>query len=229
MNSDHNAPPLNPLPPIVWLMALPLIGVELAIQLQSAGLLGAGAAMGWREAMFRHVMLLPEMLRLQWETGGHPVNELYRLVSYALVHASFSDTLFATVLFLALGKAVGEILHWWAMLVVVFCALVAGGLAHGLLVPGLKAPLVGAYPAVYGLIGAFTSLIFSNLARVGASKYRAFSLIGFLMAVQLIFALVFGGNWKWVAELSGFAAGFLVTFLVAPGGFKRIREQIRQR
>mgnify|MGYP000511738853 CR=1 FL=1 len=49
MNSDHNAPPLNPLPPIVWLMALPLIGVELAIQLQSAGLLGAGAAMGWRE------------------------------------------------------------------------------------------------------------------------------------------------------------------------------------
>ncbi len=146
-------------------MALPLIGVELAIQLQSAGLLGAGAAMGWREAMFRHVMLLPEMLRLQWETGGHPTDELYRLVSYALVHASFSDTLFATVLFLALGKAVGEILHWWAMLVVVLCALVAGGLAYGLLIPGMKAPLVGAYPAVYGLIGAFTSLIFSNLAR----------------------------------------------------------------
>ncbi len=48
------------------------------------------------------------------------------------------------------------------------------------------------------------------------------------MAVQLIFALVFGGNWKWVAELSGFAAGFVV-----PAGRARLwygqrrRDQIR--
>lgn len=229
MDQDPNAPPLNPLPPIVWLLALPPILVEVAIQLQSAGLLAVGDALGLRQGLYQQVMLLPELLRLQWETGGHPADQLHRLVSYPLVHGSFTDALFAVVLFLALGKAVGEVLRWWAVVVVVIGATVAGGLAYGLLVPGLKTPLVGAYPAVYGLIGAFTCLIFINLARVGANKYRAFSLIGFLLAAQLLFGVLFGGSWAWVAEIAGFAAGFLLTFAVIPGGFQRLLDQIRQR
>ena len=28
MPQDHNAPPLNPLPPVVWLLALPIIDEE---------------------------------------------------------------------------------------------------------------------------------------------------------------------------------------------------------
>jgi len=229
MDQYPNAPPLNPLPPIVWLLALPLILVELAIQLQAAGLAGAGQALGWRQALFQRVMFLPEVLHQQWETGGHPVGELHRLVSYPLVHGSFTDALFAVVLFLALGKAVGEVLRWWGVVVVVIGATVAGALAYGFLVPGLKTPLVGAYPAVYGLIGAFTCLIFINLARVGANKYRAFSLIGLLLVAQLVFGVLFGGSWTWVAEITGFAAGFGLTFVVSPGGFERLRDQIRQR
>jgi membrane associated rhomboid family serine protease len=229
MDQDPNAPPFNPLPPVVWLLALPVIGVELAIQLQAAGLMRAGTELGWREAMYSHVRLLPELLRLQWETGGYPADQLSRLISYPLVHAGFSDTLFAVVLFVALGKGVGEVLRWWAMLVVVLASVVAGGLAYGLLVPGLETPLIGAYPAVYGLIGALTCLIFLNLAAVGANRLRAFSLIGFLMIAQSLYALIFGGTWMWVAELAGFAAGFLTTFPVAPGGFQRALDQIRQR
>lgn len=229
MDQDHNAPPLNPLPSIVWLLALPLIVVELAIQLQTAGLVGGAEALGWRQALFQRLRFLPEVMRQQWETGGHPVEELHRLVSYPLVHGSFTDALFAVVLFLALGKAVGEVLRWWGVVAVVIGATVAGALAYGLLVPGLKTPLVGAYPAVYGLIGGFTCLIFVNLARVGANKYRAFSLIGFLLVAQLVFGVLFGGSWTWVAEIAGFAAGFLLTLLASPGGFQRLLDQIRQR
>lgn len=229
METDHNAPPLNPLPPVVWVLALPLILAELAFQMQAAGLVGNGHAAGWRTEMLRTLWLLPELMRLQWETGGYPTNELYRLVSYPLVHAGFTDALFAVVLLLALGKAVGEILRAWAVVVVVLVAVIAGSLAYGLLVPGLRTPLVGAYPAVYGLIGAFTCLIFLSLARIGSSKYRAFSLIGFLLAAQLVFGLIFGGSWAWVAEVAGFAAGFLVTFLVVPGGPGRALALIRQR
>lgn len=229
MHPDPNAPPLNPLPPIVWLLALPVIGVELAIQLQTAGLLGVGEALPWRQAVYQSVRLLPELLHLQWETGGHPADQLYRLVSYPLVHGGFTDALFAVVLFLALGKGVGEILRWWAVLIVVLAATAGGGLAYGFLVPGLTAPLIGAYPPVYGLIGAFTALLFMNLAAVGANKYRAFSLIGFLLGAQLIFGVIFGSTWTWVAEVAGFATGFCLTFLVSPGGLQRLRDRIRQR
>ena len=42
-------------------------------------------------------------------------------------------------------------------------------------------------------------------------------------------AVLFGGNWSWVAEITGFATGFLLTFAVSPGGFQRLLDQIRQR
>ena len=126
------------------------------------------------------------------------------------------NALFVVVILLALGKMVGEVFRWWAVLVVFFGAAVAGALAF-MAVPGNEAPLYGGYPAVYGLIGGFTFLLWVNLAAVGANKYRAFSLIGFLLGIQLLFGVIFGGGLEWVADLAGFAAGFLLSFVVSPG------------
>jgi membrane associated rhomboid family serine protease len=229
MDQDPNAPPLNPLPMIVWVLALPLIAVEAVVNLAENGIVGGAAGIGWRSQAVERFGAFPELLKHQWETGGYPLEELHRLVSYSVVHGSFTHALFAVVMLLALGKMVGEVFRWWGVLVVVLGAAAVGALAYGLLVPGLRTPLIGAYPAVYGLIGAFTFLIFTNLARVGANKYRAFSLIGALLFVQFLFGVLFGGGWDWVADVAGFAAGFLLSFVVSPGGFQRIRDQIRQR
>ncbi len=229
MDPDHNAPPLNPLPWVVWALALPMIAMEVVLSLGAAGVVGGPQAIGWRLQAVEQFGLFPELLKYQWETGGQPLSELHRLVSYVLVHGSFTHALFAIVMLLALGKMVAEVFRWWGVLVVFLGSAAVGGAAYGLLVPGLKAQLIGAYPAVYGLIGAFTFLIWTRLALVGANRYRAFSLIGMLLAVQLIFGLLFGGNWDWVAEITGFATGFLLSFVVSPGGFRRVVEMVRQR
>ncbi|MBA3908310.1 MAG: rhomboid family intramembrane serine protease [Rhodobacter sp.] len=229
MQPDHNAAPINPLPMIVWVLALPVIAMELVLVLAEAGLVGGAGGIGWRLQAVERFAMFPELLRYQAETGGQPYADLLRLVSYPLVHGSFTHALFAVVILLALGKMVGEIFRWWGVLVVVSGASIAGGLAYGLLIPDIRAPLIGAYPAVYGLIGAFTFLLWTNLARKGANKYRAFSLIGALLFFQLVFGVLFGGSWDWVADVTGFAAGFLLSFIVSPGGFARVREMIRQR
>lgn len=229
MDQDRNAPPLNPLPPIVWILALPLIAMELVFQLQAAGLAGGGQSSNWRTDAFYKFALVPELLRQQWETGGYPLEELHRIVSYTLVHGSFTHALFAVVMLLALGKWVAEVFRWWAVLIVVLGSAAVGGLAYGFLIPDLRTPLIGAYPAVYGLIGAFTFMIFTNLSRVGANKYRAFSLIGALLFFQFVFGVLFGAGWDWVADVTGFAAGFLLSFIVSPGGFQRVLDQLRQR
>ena len=93
----------------------------------------------------------------------------------------------------------------------------------------LDAPLIGAYPPVYGLIGSFTFLLWVGLAAAGANKYRAFSMIGFLLGVQLLFGLLFGGGSEWIADLAGFAAGFALSFVVSPGGWAKVMAMIRQR
>ena len=136
---------------------------------------------------------------------------------------------FAVVMVLALGNMVAGVFRWWGVLVVFLGSTVVGGAAYGLLVPGLRTQLIGAYPGIYGLIGAFTFLIWTKLALVGANRLRAFSLIGVLLAVQLVFGLLFGGGWDWVAEVTGFATGFLLSFVVSPGGFRRVVQMMRQR
>jgi membrane associated rhomboid family serine protease len=229
MDQDPNAPPLNPLPPVVWVLALPVIAMELVLSLAERGLVGGAQGVGWRLQAVERFGLFPELLKFQVETGGQPVEEWHRLVSHALVHGSFTHAIFAVVMLLALGKWVGEVFRWWAVLVVVLGSAAVGALAYGLLVPGLRVPLIGAYPAVYGLIGAFTFMLFTNLSRVGANKFRAFSLIGALLFIQFLFGVLFGGGWDWVADVAGFAAGFLLSFVVSPGGFRRVLEQIRQR
>jgi membrane associated rhomboid family serine protease len=47
--------------------------------------------------------------------------------------------------------------------------------------------------------------------------------------LQLVFGLLFGANSTWIADVAGFASGFVLSFFLAPGGWARIRERIRHR
>lgn len=225
---DRNAPPLNPLPPVIWALALPMIAMEAVVSAGAAGLAGGAQGVGWRLQAMERFVFAPDILRLMWETGQYPAMQVMRFVTYPFVHGNFTHALFVIVILLALGKMVGEAFRWWAVLVVFFGAAIAGALAYTAL-GFVRAPLFGGYPPVYGLIGGFTFLLWTNLAAVGANRYRAFSLIGFLLGIQLLFGLIFGGGWEWVADLTGFAAGFLLSFVVSPGGWARVRDRMRQR
>ncbi len=83
-----------------------------------------------------------------------------------------------------------------------------------------SAPLIGGYPAVYGLVGAFTFLIWTRLAAENANRMRAFTLIGMLLLFQLVFGLIFGGaGLGWIAEIAGFGFGFALSFVLVDGAW----------
>lgn len=223
---DHNAPPFNPLPPVVWALALPMIALEIVLQIGEAGIAGGPDAVGWRMEAITKIAFVPDLWREMWQLGTFPVEHLARLVAYPFVHGSLTHAAFAVVILLALGKFVGEVLRFWAVLVVFFGATLVGALAYGFLTTPM--PLFGAYPGDYGLVGAFTYLMWLRLAGSG-KEYRAFSMIGLLLGAQLIFGVIFGGGWDWVGDLAGFVAGFALTVLVAPGGIPRLMDHLRQR
>jgi membrane associated rhomboid family serine protease len=54
-------------------------------------------------------------------------------------------------------------------------------------------------------------------------------MIGFLIGTQLLFTLFGGVGWEIVADLAGFVTGFLMCFVVSPGGFARLASWLRQR
>lgn len=223
---DHNAPPLHPLPPVVWALALPMIALEIVLQIGAAGIAGGPDAVGWRLEAITKVAFIPDLWREMWTLGQFPPEHMLRFVAYPFVHGNMTHTAFAVVILLALGKFTGEVLRFWAVLVVFFGAAIAGALAYGLV--ATRVPLIGAYPGDYGLVGAFTYLMWLRLAGSGR-EYRAFSMIGLLLVAQLVFGVLFGGGLDWVADLAGFAAGFVLTILVVPGGLPRLMDRLRQR
>ena len=228
MQHDPDAPPLNPLPPVVWLLVLPIVAVELIFSLGARGLVGGPGAVGWRLAAFQDYAFSGQVFDWMLSTGRFPPEHLLRFVAYPFIHVSFTHALFVVVFLLALGKMVGEVFRAWAVLAVFFSSSILGAVAYGGLLND-PVPLVGGYPGVYGLIGAFTFLLWVNLGAVGANQYRAFSLIGFLLGIQLLFRLLFGGANDWVADIAGFAAGFVLSFVVSPGGWGRLVARLRHR
>ena len=225
---DHQTSPLNNLPPVVWVLALPMILIEAALQAGANGLAGGAAGVGWRLAMLERFAFFPDLIRRQIALGEVQAEGVIRLVTYPFVHGDLTSALFGVVMLLALGKVVGEVFRWWGLVVVFMGSAVIAALVYAA-VPFVTAPITGAFPAVYGLVGAFTFLMWVRLAAVGANQFRAFSLIGALLFFQFVVGMLFGGGTLWVAEIAGFAAGFMLSFLVSPGGWARVKARLRAR
>lgn len=228
MHQPQDELPVNPLPPVVTVLALAIFGVEVFISAGERGFIGGPAGVGWRLDAIQDWGFFQPILGFMIDTGQWSAHDLARFVTYPFIHAGFLHLVMALVFLLALGKMVGERFSALAFLTVFFGAAIAGATAYGLLVETNR-PLIGAYPAVYGLIGAYTFILWVGLGLVGAPQARAFSLIGMLLAIQLLFSMLFGGGPDWIADLFGFLAGFALSFLVSPGGWERILVKLRQR
>jgi rhomboid protease GluP len=218
---------LQPLPPLIVVLALALAAVEAALQLGRLGFVGGPEAVGWRmEAMTRWGFSAP-LLDQMVARREFPPGEMARVLSYGLVHASALHAAFAVVLLLALGQAVAARFSAAATAAVLLAGAAAGAAAYWAALDGGRI-LVGAYPAIYGLLGAFTWSLWMRAE--GRGRWLAFRLVAVLIALQVGFRLVEDAGDVWVAEAGAFAAGFGLAFFVAPGGAARIvrwRERLR--
>jgi membrane associated rhomboid family serine protease len=226
--SDHDSP-FNALPPVVVALVAVIFGIELMFQLAKSGVIG-GTRGGddWRLMAIQNYAFSSEILHWMIETNRWPLEHVRRFVSYQFIHASFTHMAMVCVFILALGKLVGETFSQLAVVVVFVVSGIVGALAYGLVIDG-PMPLFGGYPGAYGLIGAFTFILWVGYGRDGQNQLQAFRLIGMLMAIQLVFGLLFGANKDWVAELGGFITGFVLSGVLRPGGWAIILRSMRER
>lgn len=220
--------PLNAIPPVVAALALVMTAAEIILTLADAALVGGAGGIGWRVAAIERYGVFDSLLEAMWARGEFPPEHLLRLLAYPFVNISFFGAAFGVAMVLALGKMVGEVFAPWATAAVFFASAAFGALVWVVLADDPR-PLVGAFPGVYGLIGGYSFLLWTRLASTGGNRIEAFRLIGVLMGVQLLFGVVLGAGLDWVADLAGFAAGFGLSFLVSPGGWRALMERLRER
>lgn len=222
----HDESPINPLPPVVAALAIVIFGVELVFQAGARGLVGGPGAVGWRIEALREFGFFAAYFEYMVQSRDVTPDGVWRFVTYPFLHYNLTHALFACVLLLALGNFAARLFQTWAILFVFFASSAAGALAFGLAGTS-NAPLFGAYPAIYGLLGLYTWALWVASEELGTNPFMAFRLVAVLVAVQVIFVLIDGGWTSLIAEVAGFVTGFLLATLVAPGGFARLRRKLQ--
>ena len=237
MRPGYDESPLNPLPPVIWALVLPIIALEIYFGLGPLGFVDGGQpgeGMALRQLAAERTAYVPEFVLRLWELRMFDLGQGWRILTYSFVHLSLTHAVFVVVFALALGNLIASQFRPWAVVVLFFGSAIGGALIYtlfaGLLPQWRFQPLIGGYPAVYGFVGAFTFLLWTRLGQQNANRMRAFTLIGMLMAFQLVFGILFqDGSMTWIAEVAGFCCGFLLSFVLVPGGIGRVMRQIRQR
>ncbi len=227
MTHPDDVSPINPLPPAVVALCLMIAGVEVAVSLGARGIVGGTEAVGWRVLLAQDYGFSGRVFDWMVRNGSWPLEHVQRFLTYPFVHGSFTHAIFGIVMVLALGKMVGEALGNLAVVIVFAVSSIVGAVAYGTLVD-TSLLLIGAFPAIYGLIGTYTYMLWLRLGHMGQRQIRAFSLIGFLLGIQLIFGLFFGGGPDWVADVIGFVVGFALAIVLVPGGVRRLIAKLRR-
>ncbi len=120
--------------------------------------------MGWRLAAIRDYAFFGPLFDWMIERRDFPPEHLVRFVTYPFMHWGFTHMLLVLVFLLALGKMVGEIFGTAAFLAVFFGSAIVGALAFALLTD-VPIRWSADIPAVYGLIGAYTFILWVRLGR----------------------------------------------------------------
>ena len=227
MHND-NSSPFNAIPPLVVALAVIIGGLEVMFQLAGAGFLGGQGGVGWRIAAIQDFALVDSVWEWMLANRYFPPEHLVRFITYPLIHGGFVHAAFVVVFILAMGKMVAEVFSPIAFIVIFWLSALAGGLGF-VLILNSPYPLLGGYPGVYGLIGAFSYIQWISLSGTGNGQYRAFYLIAMLLGIQLLFAMINGQYADIVADMTGFVAGFLLSFVLSPGGWQRLLLRLRRR
>ncbi|WP_455430464.1 rhomboid family intramembrane serine protease [Paracoccus cavernae] len=134
MRSGFEESPLNPVPAIVWILALPMIAVEAVFGLGQLGFMngGGGGGIGMRQIAVEKTAYVPEMLLRMWSTGTVFPEQLARLLTYSFVNVSLVNAVFVIVFTLALGNMVANQFRALSVVVLFFGSAIGGALVYTL-------------------------------------------------------------------------------------------------
>ena len=144
--SDSPPPAVNPLPPAVIVLFLAVVLGEAYIAGAEAQLWGQFDA---RIGLIRQFAFLPEGFERALSAGIWQPELFWRMLTYPFVHAAVMQSILASVLILALGKFVGEILGNTAVFAIFGISSVFAALGYAQFTSSTY-PLFGGYPPPMG-------------------------------------------------------------------------------
>jgi rhomboid protease GluP len=156
---------------------------------------------------------------MDWlEYYGARINEfilagqLWRLLTPALLHGSFTHILFNMYALLSFGTSLERYFGRWRFFILYVLGAFAGNVASFLFTDGYS---VGASTAIFGLLGAEGIFLYQNRKLLGAQARSAIGNIVFVAVFNLfiIGSLPFIDNW---GHIGGLVGGLMFTSFAGP-------------
>ncbi|GAA3637353.1 rhomboid family intramembrane serine protease [Microbacterium awajiense] len=142
-----------------------------------------------------------------WAPALYPeftgVFQPWRLLTVALVHASFWHLGLNMLALWLIGRSLEPLLGRWRFIVLYLLSALGGSVAVALLSFGT--PVVGASGAIFGLFGA--------LLVIGRHLGANIAGIAIILGINLVIGFIPGFNVSWQAHVGGLVAGALVAFV----------------
>lgn len=221
---------LNPISPLLLIIAAAALLVELVLQAGENNLIGGPEAHNWRALWLQAYGFFDPIFEQLRATGPRLLIDNPELVltfiAYPFLAYGLPQALIGAVVFLALGRAVSLRFSLWAALVLFGAGILAGALAYGF-VSASNLRLVGMFSPSCALIGAYCWTEYRFRQVQGEPIWPAFRILFFLGILNIVQYLFFQPTDFWVAELAAFITGFALSYLVAPGAARRIVARLR--
>lgn len=215
MDEARPAPIMNPLPWAVWLLTLGVAGVELVLWAGAHGLVNWAGSAGWRAQALVLFGVSPDLQGWMIDSGRFPPEGLWRYLSYGFFHLGPVQAALVVVITAALGKACAARLGSLKVLVLLVVAQAAGGVAFGQVAdPG--AWLIGGYPMIFALAGAYAALLRTR---------HALFMVAALVVARLVLTAMAGGGMDWLADLTALGIGAVLAWALDGPILVRLRRR----
>lgn len=190
-------------------LAIVMVGLELIFTAGSAGLLGGSGTAEWRKtAIFDYGFYWP-ILEYQIANSGLFARETVRLITFPLIHFSFTHMLISVVLLVTLGKLVGEFLADAAIVGIFFLSSAFGAAVFGTLLDS-DVPLVGSMTGLFGLLGTLAAM---TRLRPKSALFKVATVIpAALIFVDVVSSVVFGSFAVWPADVAAYLVGIALWY-----------------
>lgn len=153
-----------------------------------------------------------------------PIPEGATLFTYMFLHGDILHLLSNMLFLWVFGDNIEDALGHFKYLVFYLACGIAGGLAHAVMLPDSKLPLIGASGAVAGVIAAYLILhprvlIWVLAFRIIPLKIAAVWVLGVWVATQFAMILLNQPDQvAWWAHIGGMAAGVILVFIMRRPG-----------
>lgn len=197
------------MPPSIAGLAIIMVGLELIFTAGSSGLFDGSDTAEWRKTAILDYGFFGPILEYQIANGVLFARETMRLVTFPLIHLSFTHMLISVVLLLALGKLVGQFLSDVAIVGVFFLSAALGAAAFGTVL-GSDVPLVGSLTGLFGLLGTLAAM---TVPRPKSTLFKVATVVpGALVFVAVVSNLVFGSLAAWPADVAAYLVGIALWY-----------------